>query len=69
MDSRLLFAALTKRFQGLEIQECPFSTVSESKSGRWGQGLTKEKMKDWSSQDLVETFSLGFMRCFKLIWA
>jgi DNA ligase D-like protein (predicted ligase) len=37
---------LFKRFQGLEINECPFANLPEAKSGRWGQGLTKAKMKD-----------------------
>jgi bifunctional non-homologous end joining protein LigD len=41
-----LRAALMKRFRGLEIAECPFANLPEGSSGRWGQGLTAEKMKE-----------------------
>jgi bifunctional non-homologous end joining protein LigD len=46
---------LFKKFRGLEIKECPFANLPEAKSGRWGQGLTKEKMKDcvWLKPVLV----------------
>jgi bifunctional non-homologous end joining protein LigD len=46
---------LYKKFKGLEIKECPFANLPEAKSGRWGQGLTKEKMKDcvWLKPVLV----------------
>jgi ATP-dependent DNA ligase len=37
---------LFKRFHGLQIPECPFSNLPESRSGRWGQGLTAVKMKE-----------------------
>ena len=37
---------LLKRFGGLEITECPFANLPEARSGRWGQGLTAEKMQD-----------------------
>jgi hypothetical protein len=30
----------------LEIPDCPFVNLPETHSGRWGQGLTKEKMQD-----------------------
>jgi len=48
-------AALFRRFKGLETMECPFENLPESKSGRWGQGLTAEKMKDcrWLKPVLV----------------
>jgi hypothetical protein len=39
-------AQLSKRFRGLEINDCPFANLPETKSGRWGQGLTKAKMAD-----------------------
>ncbi len=49
---------LFKKFKGLEIPECPFVNLPESKSGRWGQGLTKEKMADcrWLKPVLVGQF-------------
>jgi DNA ligase D-like protein (predicted ligase) len=49
---------LFKRFRGLEIGECPFANLPEEKSGRWGQGLTKAKMKDcrWLEPVLVGEF-------------
>lgn len=47
--------ALFKRFAGLEIADCPFVNLPEPRSGRWGQGLTKEKMKEcvWLKPVLV----------------
>jgi bifunctional non-homologous end joining protein LigD len=47
-----------KRFQGLEIPECPFANLPESRTGRWGQGLTAEKMKEcrWLKPVLVGQF-------------
>src|SRR6516225_3844555 len=38
-------ANLFKQFRSLEIDECPFANLPEAGSGRWGQGLTAEKMK------------------------
>lgn len=38
-------AALFRKFRGLAIAECPFVNLPEMKSGRCGQGLTKEKMR------------------------
>ncbi len=35
-----------KTFRPLETPECPFSNLPESRSGRWGAGLTAAKMKD-----------------------
>jgi hypothetical protein len=32
-----LRVALMKRFQGLEVKECPFANLPESKEGRWGK--------------------------------
>ena len=34
------------KFRGLESKECPFANLHETRSGRWGAGLTKAKMKD-----------------------
>jgi len=49
---------LFRKFRGLEIPECPFVNLPEAKSGRWGQGLTKEKMADcrWLKPVLVGQF-------------
>src|SRR5262245_32362505 len=51
-------ASLMKRFRGLEINECPFANLPESKSGRWGAGLTAAKMVDcrWLKPELVGQF-------------
>ena len=32
------------RSRGLESRECPFANLPEAHSGRWGEGLTAEKM-------------------------
>jgi bifunctional non-homologous end joining protein LigD len=49
---------LFKRFQGLEIAECPFANLPEAGSGRWGVGLTAEKMTEcrWLKPALVGQF-------------
>ena len=49
---------LFERFRGLEVLHCPFVNLPEAMSGRWGQGLTKEKMKDcrWLKPMLVGQF-------------
>jgi len=70
-DDRLIYAARTRngftpalraqlfrKFRGLETPDCPFANLPEDKSGRWGQGLTKAKMKDcrWLKPELVGQF-------------
>jgi DNA ligase D-like protein (predicted ligase) len=49
---------LFKQFKPLETQRCPFVNLPEAKSGRWGQGLTAEKMKEcrWLAPVLVGQF-------------
>ncbi|HLJ45278.1 MAG TPA: non-homologous end-joining DNA ligase [Bryobacteraceae bacterium] len=49
---------LFKRFQGLETAHCPFVNLPEARAGRWGQGLTAEKMRDcvWVRPALVGQF-------------
>jgi DNA ligase D-like protein (predicted ligase) len=49
---------LYRRFRGLELADCPFTNLPEAKSGRWGQGLTAEKMKEcrWLKPQLVGQF-------------
>jgi ATP-dependent DNA ligase len=47
-----------KRFRGLEIAECPFANLPEAKSGRWGEGLIADKMREcrWLRPVLVGQF-------------
>ena len=51
-------ATLLRKMRPLETTNCPFTNLPESKSGRWGQGLTAEKMKDcrWVKPILVGQF-------------
>ena len=51
-------ADLMQRFHGRTIAECPFANLPEKRAGRWGQGLTKEKMADcrWLKPELVGQF-------------
>ena len=51
-------AQLFRKFKGLEVDTCPFVNLPEAKSGRWGQGLTKEKMAEvqWLKPVLVGQF-------------
>jgi len=46
---------LFKKFKALETPDCPFVNLPETKRGRWGQGLTKDKMKEcvWLKPVLV----------------
>src|SRR4029077_16914069 len=37
---------LFRQFKGLETAGCPFATLREAKSGRWGVGLPAEKMAE-----------------------
>jgi bifunctional non-homologous end joining protein LigD len=47
--------ALFRRFKELETAECPFANLPETKNGRWGEGLTVEKMREcrWLKPVLV----------------
>jgi bifunctional non-homologous end joining protein LigD len=49
---------LFRRLQPLAAVECPFANLPESKAGRWGEGLTAEKMKEcrWLKPLLVGQF-------------
>ena len=51
---REVFAAL----RPLEAAECPFGNLPQASAGRWGQGLTAEKMLDcvWVKPELVGRF-------------
>jgi bifunctional non-homologous end joining protein LigD len=46
---------LMAKLRPLEIPACPFGNLPEARSGRWGEGLTAEKMKDcvWVRPELV----------------
>ena len=39
-------AELLRRMKPLETDACPFCNVPETRAGRWGEGLTADKMKD-----------------------
>jgi DNA ligase D-like protein (predicted ligase) len=51
-------AQLFRRFKALEVRECPFANLPEKKAGRWGAGLTAQKMPDcrWLEPVLVGQF-------------
>jgi ATP-dependent DNA ligase len=53
-----LRADLMKKLGPLETPECPFANLPESKSGRWGAGLTAAKLNDcrWVQPTLVGRF-------------
>ena len=46
---------LMAQLRPLEVPECPFANLPEARSGRWGEGLTAEKMKEcvWVRPELV----------------
>ena len=54
----LLRQQVFKQFATLGIPQCPFMNLPEKRSGRWGLGLTAEKMKDcrWLRPELVGQF-------------
>jgi bifunctional non-homologous end joining protein LigD len=49
---------ISGRFKSLRTNQCPFVNLPETKSGRWGAGLTAEKMKEclWLKPELVAQF-------------
>ena len=49
---------IARKLRRLETTHCPFANLPEARSGRWGQGLTKEKMADcrWVNPELVGQF-------------
>jgi len=70
-DGRLMYAARTRNgftpssreqlfreFNRLHTSDCPFDNLPESKSGRWGVGLTAAKMQEcrWLKPMLVGQF-------------
>jgi bifunctional non-homologous end joining protein LigD len=70
-DGYLVYAARTRNgftpplrqklfriFRPLEVRDCPFVNLPETRSGRWGEGLTRAKMADcrWLKPVLVGQF-------------
>jgi bifunctional non-homologous end joining protein LigD len=53
-----LRARVFERFRGLETKNCPFSNLPQRDKGRWGQGLTADKMAEcrWLKPELVAQF-------------
>jgi bifunctional non-homologous end joining protein LigD len=51
-------AELFKKIRPFEVSRCPFANLPESHSGRWGVGLTAEKMKvcKWLERRLTGLF-------------
>jgi len=49
---------IARKLRRLETTHCPFANLPEARSGRWGQGLTKEKMADcrWVKPELIGQF-------------
>ena len=49
---------LFKKIKPLETKECPFTNLPEAKGGRWGAGLTSEKMGEcrWVKPELIGQF-------------
>ena len=47
--------AVSKKFRGLETPNCPFVNLPQRDKGRWGEGLTAEKMVEcrWLKPRLV----------------
>ena len=50
-----LRAKVFERFHKLEMKSCPFSNLPQRDKGRWGQGLTADKMAEcrWLKPQLV----------------
>jgi len=49
---------IARKLRRLETTHCPFANLPEARSGRWRQGLTKEKMADcrWVKPELIGQF-------------
>ena len=49
---------LFRQFKDLEIPQCPFANLPAARSGRWGEGLTAQKMNKcrWLKPLLVGQF-------------
>jgi bifunctional non-homologous end joining protein LigD len=55
-----LRARVFERFKGLETQTCPFSNLPQRDKGRWGQGLTADKMAEcrWLKQSWLPSSNM-----------
>jgi ATP-dependent DNA ligase len=53
-----LRAELLRKMKPLEVSECPFCNLPESRPGRWGEGLTADKMTEcrWLRPELAGRF-------------
>jgi len=53
-----LRAELLRKMKPLEVEICPFCNLPERRQGRWGEGLTADKMKDcrWLRPELKARF-------------
>jgi bifunctional non-homologous end joining protein LigD len=51
-------AELLRKMKPLEVSECPFCNLPEKRPGRWGEGLTADKMKEcrWLRPELIGRF-------------
>jgi bifunctional non-homologous end joining protein LigD len=51
----ILLASLAKKFKGLAVDACPFANLPETKTGRYGAGITRAVMKrcHWLKPKLV----------------
>jgi len=51
---------LMDKLRPLEIPKCPFANLPEARGGRWGEGLTAEKMKEcvWCGRNWWRRWSL-----------
>jgi len=71
VDGKLVYVARTRsgftpalrtellgRMRPLEVGECPFCNLPEKRPGRWGEGLTADKMREcrWLRPELIGRF-------------
>jgi len=56
-----LRGSLFQRLRALQAEKCPSANLPETKSGRWGQGLTSAKMMEgyWLEPLLVGRFEFA----------
>ena len=53
-----LRAELLRKMKPLGVEACPFCNLPEKRPGRWGEGLTADKMKEckWLRPELIAKF-------------
>jgi ATP-dependent DNA ligase len=54
-------AGLLKKMGPLEVAECPFCNLPETRAGRWNEGLTADKMRDCRWVKPVLTARIEFL--------